>query len=328
MRCAREGPERAMPRVSVLMSVYNGERSLSEAVESILGQSFSDFEFLIVDDASTDRSAEIVRSYGDPRIVLIENDRNRGITRSLNRALRRARGVYLARQDADDVSHPERLQIEADFLDAHPEIGLVGTHAAFIDRQGRSFKVWRTPESHAAIVEGMRYGNCFCHGSVMLRKACLEAVGPYREQFRYAQDYDLWLLVSERFRTANIARVLYRIRRTPETISQRKLEEQLDFHLLARELARERLQTGRDSLEAFRGERIGSVLRGYYGLSTAAISRFKAEMFLDKFSEALLTGNYPSAAAFWLKAFVAEPRPRKMKALVSALYRTVVPRSR
>lgn len=333
MRCDRSGHERtngrsAGPRVSVIMSVYNSERYLRESIESILAQSFTGFEFIIVNDASTDRSADIMRSYNDPRIVLIENDRNRGITRSLNSALLRVRGTYIARQDADDVSHPERLQAEVDLLDRRPDIALVGTHTVFVDRSGRAFAVWRTPESHAAIVEGMRYGNCFCHGSVMVRKSCLDTVGPYREQFRYAQDYDLWLLVSERFATANIPQVLYRMRRTPETISRRRHDEQLDFHLLARELARERRQTGRDSLAALQGERVGSVLRKRYRMSEAAISRFKAEMFLEKFTESLLTGNYLSAVAFWWKAFAAEPRPGKLKALVRGMYRTVVVQAR
>ncbi|MEW5746938.1 MAG: glycosyltransferase [Nitrospirota bacterium] len=322
--CGGGGERR--PDVSIVMSVYNGERHLREAVESILGQTFTGFEFIIVDDASRDRSREIVRSYTDPRIVLLENERNQGITRSLNRALGQARGAYLSRQDADDISEPERLEVERDFLERRPEVGLVGTHAAFIDRAGRAFKVWRTPETHEEIVKGMLYGNCFCHGSVMLRRSCLDAVGHYREEFRYTQDYDLWLRVSERFATANIDRILYRMRRTPGTISRNRHEEQLDFHLLARELARERRRTGSDSLAALKGARIGEMLRTRYRLSEAAIAQFKAEMFLDKFSEALLTGDYLSAVAFWAKAFTFEPRWGTMKALVRDIYRSVAPR--
>ncbi len=129
-----------VPRVSVLMSVYNGERFLRDSVESILGQTFTDFEFLILDDGSTDSTCEILEEYAnkDARIVLVRNDRNLGLTRSLNKGLRLVRGEYLARQDADDISLPKRLEMQVKFLDAHPEVGVVGSALEIIDENGNT----------------------------------------------------------------------------------------------------------------------------------------------------------------------------------------------
>src|SRR5258705_775698 len=113
------------PQVSVLLPVWNGERHLAAAIESVLGQSFTDFELLIVDDGSTDGSAALIRRYGDERIRLFENEKNLGVTRSLNLGLAQARGRYVARMDADDLSAPERLARQVAFLDSHPEVALV-----------------------------------------------------------------------------------------------------------------------------------------------------------------------------------------------------------
>lgn len=316
------------PKISVVMSVYNGARHLREAIDSVLNQTFSNFEFIIVNDASTDRSRDIVLSYSDPRIVLIENERNEGITRSLNKGLRAAQGLFIARQDADDISEPQRLEVEVDFLERFPDVGLVGTHAAFIDRKGRVFGTWETPATHEEIVKGMQYGNCFCHGSVMVRKRCLDTVGFYREAFKYAQDYDLWLLVSEQYRTANISMPLYRMRRSPDTISRSRHSEQLDFHLLAIELAKERRRTGVDSLAALRNERITAVLQSRYKVSGATIQRFKSEMFLVKFSESLQSGDYRNAIGFWAAAFLMEPRLWKLRILIRRLYRSLTAAAR
>ena len=118
------------PRVTVLMAVYNGERFLAEAVASILDQTFRDFEFLIVNDGSTDRSREIILSFGDPRIRLVDNPENIGLTRSLNRGLELAKGGLIARQDADDISLPERLEREIGFLDGNPKAAIVGSQAS------------------------------------------------------------------------------------------------------------------------------------------------------------------------------------------------------
>jgi len=115
------------PKISVIMSVYNGEKYLREAIESILNQTFRDFEFIIINDGSTDKTSEILSSYNDPRIVIINNKRNIGLTKSLNKGLKMVKGEYIARQDADDVSLPERLERMVNFLDMNRDVGLLGS---------------------------------------------------------------------------------------------------------------------------------------------------------------------------------------------------------
>ncbi len=125
------------PKVSVIMSVYNGDKYLREAIESILNQTFTDFEFIIVNDGSTDNSLEIIESYDDERIKTINNKKNIGLTKSLNKALKFAKGKYIARQDADDVSLPNRFEKQVEYLDSHPEVALVGTSVYLIDENGK-----------------------------------------------------------------------------------------------------------------------------------------------------------------------------------------------
>jgi len=133
------------PKVTVLMPVYNGERYLNEAVDSILGQTFTDFEFLIIDDASTDKTPEILRSYDDPRIRVVTNEENLGLSKSLNKGLALARGEFIARMDADDVSYPYRLQVQHEFMTQHPGAGVIGSWAEYIDRKGEIVHRYRAP---------------------------------------------------------------------------------------------------------------------------------------------------------------------------------------
>src|SRR5882672_2663017 len=133
------------PKVSVLLPVWNAERYLAGSIESVLDQTFADFELLIVDDASTDGSRALIERYRDRRIRLVENEKNLGVTRSLNLGLERARGRYVARADADDLCAPERLERQVAFLDAHPEVALVASCARWIDEHGAEIGVIDTP---------------------------------------------------------------------------------------------------------------------------------------------------------------------------------------
>ena len=174
------------PKVTVLMSVYNGKRYLREAIDSILDQTFRDFEFLIINDGSTDSSSDIIRSYDDSRIRLIENEKNIGLTRSLNKGLKLARGEYIARMDADDRSMPERLEKEILFLDKNKNVGLVGTYFLMVNKSGKVLSTFSPGTS--GLSEKLLEGNMFGHGSTMFRADCIEKVGYYREEFRSAQD--------------------------------------------------------------------------------------------------------------------------------------------
>lgn len=235
------------PKVTVLMSVYNGERYLREAIDSILNQCFEDFEFLIINDASADNTEEILKNYKDSRIKVIINKKNLGLTKSLNKGLKIAKGEYIARMDSDDISLPKRLEEEVKVLDLDGNIGLVGTYCFVMDEEGRILS--RLSSLSKSIKNGLMSVNQFVHSSVMIRKKCLDATGYYREEFKFAQDYDLWLRISESFKIMNIPKYLHKWRFDTKSISFSKNEEQSKYAALALKLAKERRLKGEDSLQ-------------------------------------------------------------------------------
>jgi glycosyltransferase involved in cell wall biosynthesis len=221
-----EVPNRHTPTVSVVMAVYNGARFLRHAVDSILGQSLSDLEFVIVDDGSTDNTPRILDSLCDARLVRVINDRNLGLTRSLNRGIRASSGCYLARQDADDWSLPERLARQVVFLEAHPQVGLVGTGSRWIDGQNRFVRDWLPETDPAQLQQSLLWTVPFLHGTFLFRRACLADVGGYDERLPVAQDCDLLLRLSERWEVANLSEILYVHRRHEDTVTARRETEQ------------------------------------------------------------------------------------------------------
>ncbi len=221
------------PKVTVLMSVYNGEKYLQEAIDSILGQTFKDFEFLIINDGSTDKTGEILESYNDPRIKIINNEKNIGLTKSLNKGLRSARGEYIARQDADDISAPERLEKEIEFLEMHQNYAVVGTFAKIINKNSEVLSFLERPIEDLKIKEFFKKDNCIVHGSSMIRKACLSDIGFYNELMLRSQDYELWLRLSKKYRLANIAKYLYMWRKHNDNIEAKFIGEQKIFVILA-----------------------------------------------------------------------------------------------
>lgn len=190
------------PAVTVLMAVYNGMPHLREAIDSVLGQTFTDFEFLIVDDASTDGSGECVASYRDPRIRLLRNERNLGQTGSLNRGLETARGGYVARLDADDVCLASRLERQVNVLRARRDVAVLGTWMYDIDVGGaRTALVSRQWEDAGTYLAWLLLEICpLWHPTVMFRRDAVVEVGGYNESFRIAQDYDLWIRLALRRR--------------------------------------------------------------------------------------------------------------------------------
>jgi len=214
-------------RVSVVMAVYDGERYLREAIESILGQTFQDFEFIIVDDASTDSTPLVLDSYTDPRIVRLRNSQRMGLARSLNRGLEISRGELVARQDADDVSLPERLATQVDYLQRHTSIGLLGTAYHAVDSQGRHIATYRMPPADTTIRWAILFDNAFCHTSVMFRRELLDTSGSaYNESLPYSQDYDLWARWLRYTRAANLRAPLVLFRTHESSTSTTYREEQ------------------------------------------------------------------------------------------------------
>ncbi|MCL1981896.1 MAG: glycosyltransferase [Clostridiales bacterium] len=241
---------RGTPQITVLMSVYNGESYLAEAVDSILGQTFSDFIFLILDDASTDATPEMLKRYAarDNRITIITNERNLGLAASLNRGISHIDTPYIARMDADDISLPERLEKQLAFIESQPETVALGSWVEAIDAAGAPvesqwFMDIRRYLDHADICKALLLGqSVLVHPSAMLRTVPLKNIGGYRACFRYAQDYDLWLRLLPIGKLAVLPETYLRYRIHAETASVAKLNKQriANVSALSAALIRER----------------------------------------------------------------------------------------
>ena len=212
------------PRVTVLMAFHNGDRHLGAAIDSILLQTFRDFELVLVDDGSTDRSRAIAASYADPRIRLLPFERNRGLPVALNEGLRAARGEFVARLDSDDAALPHRLETQVAFLDAHPEIAVVGSQAIPIDERGKTlhrvpwfYAQWTRPENGDALAWYRMFDTPFVHSSVMFRRA---AVDGYDERFLREEDAELWMRIGRRHGLANLPQPLVAFRLHPHAITR------------------------------------------------------------------------------------------------------------
>ncbi|MBC8445695.1 MAG: glycosyltransferase [Chloroflexi bacterium] len=203
----------AAPLVSVIMAVYNGQKYLEEAVESILGQTWSNFEFIAVDDGSTDSTPDILRSYGDRAYVHTQS--NQGLSRALNTGLALARGKYIARMDADDMAEPQRLEEQVAYLDVHPEVGLLGTAYREIDAQGNILRTVTMPVSDAELRSTLARFNPFMHGSVMFRHTLIDGFGGYDDGALYqhnSEDYEFWIRLASHTQLANLPTPLMRRR--------------------------------------------------------------------------------------------------------------------
>jgi len=207
-------------KVTVLMAVYNGQKYLAEAIESVLNQTLTDFEFLIIDDASTDKTPEILKFFveKDQRIVIFRNEINIGLTKSLNIGLKKARAKYIARLDADDIALPDRLKTQLDFLESSPRVTLVGSFAEIIDKNGQSLGVRKVVTESEVIKFELILRNCFFHSAVFFRKGVVLTTGGYNESFRHAQDFELFSRLSEKHSLANIARPLIKLRVHGESV--------------------------------------------------------------------------------------------------------------
>jgi glycosyltransferase involved in cell wall biosynthesis len=206
------------PKISVLMPVYNGERYLKQAIDSILSQTFRDFEFLIINDGSTDATVEIITSYTDTRIRLIHNDTNLGLIATLNRGLDLAYGEYIARMDCDDISLPKRLAKQVSFMDRNSDVGICGTWIQFIG----SNRIKKYPLTHEAIKCNLLFDSSMAHPSVMIRKGMLIKHNLYYEiNYQDAEDYKLWTRCVDVFKLANIPEVLVKYRLHVDQASKR-----------------------------------------------------------------------------------------------------------
>ena len=213
------------PKVTVLMPVYNAAPFLAEAMRSILDQTFQDFEFLIIDDGSTDDSAAIIGACTDSRIRLAGNGRNLGLVASLNRGLELARGEYVARMDADDISLPERLERQVRFMDAHPQVGVCGSWVRLFPEKHAG--IWKLPETFEDIRCWQFHTVGVAHPSVMLRRKFFrEHALWYDPQYRHIEDYELWGRAMQHMQFANIPQILLEYRMSSGQICATHAEEQ------------------------------------------------------------------------------------------------------
>jgi glycosyltransferase involved in cell wall biosynthesis len=217
-----------VPEVSVVLPVWNGERFLAEAIESLLGQTFRAFELIVVDDGSTDRSAEIAQELAcrDPRIVLLPR-RHEGFARTLNAGIEAARGRYVARMDDDDIALPGRLEKQVAHLEAHPDCVAVGAWVEVIDEAGRYLGVKTFADTNADITSALLRGSSpLSHPTVVVRLDALRAVGGYAVDRYPSEDFDLWLKLSALGQLANIREPLLQYRRHQGAVGVRDLEQQ------------------------------------------------------------------------------------------------------
>jgi glycosyltransferase involved in cell wall biosynthesis len=242
---------RPSPAVSVVMSAYNGERFLREAVESILRQTFSDFELIVVDDGSTDATPRMLAEYAaaDSRVV-VHRQSNQGHAAGLNCGIGLARAPLIARIDADDAALPTRLERQSRFLIEHATVAVVGGAVTFIDESGRSFADVPYPLTDAEIRETLtKMSAPFLHPAVMLRRDAFERVGGYRPVFQVAEDYDLWLRIAECYELANLPEIVLRYRIHAKQTTVQNLERGTLAMFAARTSARARKARCPDPLE-------------------------------------------------------------------------------
>jgi glycosyltransferase involved in cell wall biosynthesis len=304
------------PEISVIMPVYNREDYLKGAVDSICTQTFTDFEFIIVDDGSTDRTAAVLRQCGrdDARIVIVEQQ-NKGCTEALNRGLRLARGKFIARMDSDDYSLPHRFERQLAFLHAHPDVVALGCAYEKMDGRGRIFSRSTSPVTHEEIDAVLFRGYCpLNHPSVMMRRSAVVAVGGYDDRYPCGQDYDLWLRLAEVGRLANLPDVLFRYRHHDGAITESQNQLQRDVYRQAWHAACERRGVRFDNEPSF------AAWRPTHAKDSYNIARKRARSALE-------IRQYRSSLYYGFQAFRALTRtPSRLPAVSMGVLRRLISR--
>lgn len=206
--------------IDVLVTVYNGERFIAQTLDSVLSQTFTDWRLIVVDDLSTDSTAEIVRGYAqrDSRIMLVAGE-HKGIAAAANVGLGYVTAPLVARLDGDDIAMPQRLQVQHDYLQEHPDVLAVGSDVMLIDENNKPLRRRKAPTGWENIRETLKTRNCMCHPSATIRTEALRRIGGYRDKFRNSLDYDLWLRISEIGQIENIPQDLLLYRRHSSQVS-------------------------------------------------------------------------------------------------------------
>ena len=224
------------PKISVIMSVFNHEKYLQKSIDSILSQSYKNFEFIIINDGSNKNAKKILElnKLQDKRIKVINNKKRIGLTKSLNIAIKISKGEYIARQDSDDISYFKRFEEQLNFFKKNKKVIMCGTNGILIDNSDSFLKNIKNLENnYEKIKKKLIYENQFIHSSVMVKRNYLLEVKGYDEKFKYAQDYDLWCRLSIRGFLTNINKILVKIRQHNESITKKNKKEQNYYSILA-----------------------------------------------------------------------------------------------
>jgi glycosyltransferase involved in cell wall biosynthesis len=247
--------------VTVLLPVYNGAPTLRQAIESVLAQDISEWELLIIDDASTDASGAVAKRYeGDPRITVIRHRENRGLAATLNEGLERAKHDLVARLDQDDEALPSRLRVQTAFMQKHAHVAVAGSFVVHMGATTRWDHLVELPTTPRDVARRLAKENCLYHPSVILRRDIVLAEGGYRPDFRNAEDYELWLRLAHRHDLANVPEPLIRYRFTTHGMTLGRKWEQLFYVYLAQEVNR-RPGTTLAEAEKRAGERLEATSR-------------------------------------------------------------------
>jgi glycosyltransferase involved in cell wall biosynthesis len=237
--------------VSVVMVTCNVDRFLAESIESILGQTFRDFEFIVVDFGSIDKSGAIASSYAEKDCrVRLHQIPNCALADARNAACSLAQGRYIALMDADDVSVPDRFTWQVDFMEKHPEVGFVGGATNWVDATGKSLRIDWLPIEDREIRSAFLTCCPFCQPTVLLRREAFTKVGGYRPVFAQAEDYDLWLRIADHYRCANLQQVVLHYRIHPNQLSLRKRTQQTLCVLAAQVAAASRRNGSPDPMDS------------------------------------------------------------------------------
>lgn len=282
----------SVPMVSVVMSVYDQVEFVGEAIESILNQSFEDFELIVVNDGSTDGSTEVIGrcASADARLRVFEQQ-NRGLVYSLNAGCAMARGKYIARLDADDVAISSRFEQQVEFLERHPEVGVLGGGMYLLGREGSIRGKMLFPQDHQSIMDWLSRAQCIVHPTVMMRTEVFRSVGGYRRALSKAEDYDLWFRIAEHSQLANLPHPIIYYRVHPGQATFAKMEEEVAAEMAVRLAARRRACGDPDPLDHF--EQVTPEILPSLGITP------------QQYADALAVG-YSHAAQYYVAAGYAE----------------------
>ncbi|MBW2003738.1 MAG: glycosyltransferase [Deltaproteobacteria bacterium] len=302
------------PLITVLMAVYNGEKCLDHTIESILSQTFTDFEFLIINDCSTDRTADVIRSYNDARIRLHSNETNIGQTKSLNVGLNLAKGKYIARMDADDYSMPNRLERQYHYITQHPEYSVVGTDCLVMDESNAKRSISKGYFKYEDIIIKLLTGSPINHVSVLMNRADIVRIGAYDPKYKISADFDLWSrLIRQGYKITTLREVLCAYRVSEGSYSNRnearKVKENTDIifeniryisnYVVNRESVKQLICRFSDEFVNMSDQEILKAERVYRNIITNLKSELRMKIEKSRIKKILLT-NYLIAAYHYI----------------------------